>query len=195
MKILGVNGSPNKSGVTSNLLSQALNAAERRGAEIKTIRPNESPCKHCYDISGAKTYPCSHNEIRKLHDAVLSSDGIILATPVHWLNMSSSMKNFVDILTPLECSGFLMEGKVVGIIAVAQGEGSSQVAQNLACILNHMGCVIPPYAMIFYATQLSKKLRKDWVERDIELLGKNMVIACNLLKHIKPNNKPNWDYE
>lgn len=126
----------------------------------------------------------------RLRKMLLEADGFVLASPVNWMNVSALMKNFIDKLTVLEEQGFLLEGKVAGFVVTENEGGGWEAINDMAAPLNHMGVLTPPYSMMFHNFSLRKQKISRWMDKDLELLGKNIVVMCEMVK----NSKPNWDY-
>ena len=184
--ILGINGSPNKNGLCVKLLKKTLNSISKNKAKTKIY--------HLIDIQ-KEFYHSNYKRIvekdfKMLANEILKADGFILATPVYWMNMSSLMKNFIEKLTVFELKDFQLEGKTAGFIAVGEEDGGWQTTLNMAGPLNHMGIIIPPYSTFFYNKRFAHKSDKGWMEKDLNLLGKNIVELCRMIKEYKPN----WDY-
>ncbi len=187
ISVIGINGSPRKSGICARLLKKSLSKLKKLGANVKLY--------HLIDIE--KEFYHSHykrtleKDFRKLGKELLMCDGVILATPVYWVNVSSLMKNFIEKLTVFEIREFKMEGKVAGFITTCEEDGGLQAILDMAGPLSHMGFLFPPYSMVFYNTKFSKKSELKWMETDIDLLGKNVYEMCSMIKSYKPD----WDYE
>src|SRR3989338_8243760 len=112
ISILGINGSPKKSGLTSKLLMQCLDQAQIEGAKTQLV--------HLVDYEKSFFKGDTHRvseDLKSVVDLLLGANGFVVATPVHWMNMSSLLKNFLDQLTVLEEHNFDLEGKVAGFIA------------------------------------------------------------------------------
>lgn len=186
VKILGISGSPNKTGTCTRLLLQALRAAKKSGAHIEIV--------HLIDIE--RTFYKSHygtepeRDFKRLAKKLLSADGFIFATPVYWMNMSSLMKNLFEKLTVFEINNFKLEGKVAGFITTCEEDGGWKAALDMAGPLDHMGVLFPPYSMVFYNKKFSKRSERGWMKKDIELLGQNVVELCKILKL----GQPKWGY-
>lgn len=86
------------------------------------------------------------DDITDLYPEILRADGLALATPAYWANMSAVMKNFIEHLTPLENDGFLLEGKVAAVIAASkENEGGIEMAaMSLVVALIAMGILFSP---------------------------------------------------
>lgn len=185
--ILGINGSPNKNGICASLLKKALKSASDNGAKTKIYHLIDIE-KNFYHSSYKKKI---ESDFKKLGVEILKANGIILATPVYWMNMSALMKNFFDKLTVFELNDFKCEGKVAGFIATEDEEGGWKTVSDMAAPLDHMGFIFPPYSMVFYKIKLSGKSERNWMKKDVDLLGKNVAELCKMIKSYKPN----WDYK
>ena len=132
VKILGIVGSPRKGGNTEIMVREALEAAQKAGAEtelILVVDKNISPCDAC----GA----CEENGICKIKDdmqmiyqQLKSADGIIFGTPVYFINVSAQAKAIID-----RTYAFLrtreLRGKVAAALVVARRVGAGQVLSIL----------------------------------------------------------------
>jgi len=186
MKIIGINGSPFVKSRTSDLLNQVLKTAENLGAETEVINLAENKMNlpsgklglHYKDEK-------SNDDMPEIYEKLINADALIFATPTHWFNVSSLIKIFIDRLTVLEESGFLLEGKVVGFIAWGPEGGATNALENLALIFNHAGCVIPPYALMYITND-----KYEWMEKDLALM------AQNIIKQVKAQKLTNisWGY-
>ncbi len=180
--ILGINGGK-KNGRTSTFLRSSLSEAKRLGASIKIIEladfkilPITKVAKNPELDSSLK----SSDDTGDILKEVLRADGIIFATPVHWFGPSAEMKIFIDRLTPLENSGFLLEGKVAGFIALGNEAGKVNTLMQLSAVTNHMGMLLSPYSLIY----LENKPR-PWAKKDLLLLPKNMLKLIDAVKERK----------
>lgn len=189
--ILGINGSPYKDGIVVELLSLVLNAAEKEGAEIKTV--------HLYDlksirIGGAYSKdPATdtvanmpQDDITALYPEILRADGIVFATPVYWANMSAVMKDFIEHLSPLENDGFALLGKSAAFIAASkENEGGVEMAaMSMVAPITQMGVIVPPNAVMWYPSHwaTSKGDHTGWAKEEAPSVGRNMVKLARLLK-------------
>ena len=86
MKILFINGSPNKSGQTVRLAETLLS-----GKTYDTIHLVD--CKiYCYGQS------YGDDELPKVLTAMKQADTIVIGSPVYWHNMSGAVRNLLDRL-------------------------------------------------------------------------------------------------
>lgn len=160
MKVVGFNGSPRKYGNTARLLEAALAGARIAGAETVRVDLYDyevRPCLGCLsDVEEACRIPCViRDDMDRIYRLIEESDGIIIATPIYWFNVSGVVKNLIDRMTAFEnmihhVGRSLVEGKAAGVIAVGNEQGGAMVTANLLLTLNSMGFAIPPWGFAYY---------------------------------------------
>lgn len=197
--ILGINGSPHRDGIVHQLLQRVLAGAEKRGAEVRTV--------HLYDLNSVRTPglyskdPQSEtpahvpkDDIVSLYPEIVRADGLVLATPVYWANMSAAMKDFIEHLTPLENDGFQLEGKLAAFISASkENEGGLEMAvMSMVSALAQMGVLIPPNSILWHPGQWSNAKQKDisWAWEGAPGVGENMVRLIEILR----KNKISWGW-
>jgi multimeric flavodoxin WrbA len=180
--IVGINGSPRRTGGTVDMLEETL----------ESVRIHEGRTKRL-DLLDYKMLPYHGDYKRKpdqeslrLFGEIEKADGMVLATPVHWMGPSTLMKTFIDNLTYLEVSGTKLQGKVAGVLTHAWEDG----ARDLAGILSAMGCVLPPYSLNMRNKNLRRNIETVWMWTDAALLGKNMVTMAEMIRQMAPD----WSY-
>jgi len=195
--VIGINGSPRRKGTTSLLINKFLKEVEKNGGEtelINLIDKRIRPCLGCYSENpDICHYPCRQkDDMEKICSLLIKADVIVFGTPVYWFNMSGLMKNFIDRLTCLAASGYLLEGKV-GVFFSASKEnegGKLNASLSMASALNHLGLFIPPYGILFYPGK-EKIVRKgkvvwdDWVLKDSSKIAKNIISLSKFLRKSK----------
>ena len=98
MKILGIWGSPRRSGNTEILLDALLNGAAQDGAEVEKIALRElkiSPCLEIYHCIKDGTCPIK-DDMRDLYPKLLAADVVVLASPVFFYGLTAQAKALVD---------------------------------------------------------------------------------------------------
>lgn len=178
ISVIGINGSPSKTGKCAKLLNHALKQCKSLNANIETVHL----VNHEKDLFALGDVDNPPGSTSKLLRKVKGADCIILATPVHWFGVSALMKNFLDHLTTLEARNFLLEGKIVGFIATLEEDGGMKAVLDMAGPLNHMGAIIPPYAMFFHNTRVAKLSERRWMLKDHKLVGSNVVKLAHVTK-------------
>lgn len=103
MKILILNGSPRKKGVTSTLLAE-LAAGINGKQEVEIVRVHDlhmKPCIGCLKCRPDKICILPHDDAHLLAEAVKNADLLVIGSPVYWGNMPGPLKVFFDRNVPL----------------------------------------------------------------------------------------------
>lgn len=151
MMILGICGGK-RGGKTDRLLKRALKSA---------------PCET--DIIYLSWRTNYRKEIRRM----IAADGLVLATPVHWYNVSKEMKALIDEMP--DGPRYPFDGKPVMFIAVCNEDGGQQAINSMMAPLNGMGFVVPPYAGVFHNTSIRGHGEVGWQLADIKDMGKRLA--------------------
>ncbi|MBO3801079.1 MAG: flavodoxin family protein [Thermoproteota archaeon] len=188
-KVLFLNGSPRNYGLTYTLLSFALRGASSVGAETKLFNLYEleiHPCLGCLsDNQSSCMYPCViDDDMKKIYHEVLSSNGIVIATPIYWFAPSGVVKNFIDRLTVFENMIFingrsLVEGKIAGVIAVGNDGGAVQAISSIISALISMGFSVPPFSFCYHT---SNEEPNDNTLLDAFNVGRNVALLAKVLE-------------
>jgi multimeric flavodoxin WrbA len=142
MKIIGILGSSRKSGNTEILLDLALEEAKKNGASISKIPLKGkaiAPCNGCEKC--LKTGKCViKDDMQKIYNKMLESEGIIWATPVYFWSMSGQTKTVMDRTYALSFPRLQLMNKVGGLILVAGTRGCINTANifHMYFSYNHM---------------------------------------------------------
>ena len=99
MKISAFVGSPNRDGNTATLVKAMCEAASRNGHETRIF--------HLYDLKIAGCRDCGHcktesedcilpDDFQMCRKEIIASEGIILASPVYFGQITGTLKSFID---------------------------------------------------------------------------------------------------
>ena len=98
MKIVVLEGSPNRHGSSNMLADEFIRGAEEAGHEVKiydAARGNINPCLGC-DRCGMAGDCVQKDDGNGLLKELLSSDAVVFATPVYYFTMSAQLKTVID---------------------------------------------------------------------------------------------------
>lgn len=104
MKILAINGSHRVGQNTNYLINEALSAAAELGAETEVIELSEKNVEYCTGCNRCLFKPeCSikDDDMEEIKQKMLEADGIIVASPDYFSNVSGRMKTFIDRTRPM----------------------------------------------------------------------------------------------
>jgi len=134
MRILILQGSPRKNGNTETVCHLLSETLARNGASVESLRLAEMTiggCQECFSCQRDPARPgCAiEDDMGLVYEKVLSSDGVIVATPVFCWCMSAQMRLVMDRFYAFCKFGHtkdgrficLIEGKRFGLVVTAGG--------------------------------------------------------------------------
>ncbi|MCW8796573.1 MAG: flavodoxin family protein [Chlorobium sp.] len=101
MKVLAVNGSPRKEGNTHKMIMQVFEALEEEGIETELVQTGGKiirGCLSCYKCIERKDRRCAtgNDMFNELFEKMLAADGIILASPTYFADITPELKAIID---------------------------------------------------------------------------------------------------
>lgn len=133
MQILAIVGSPRPKGNTSCLVDLALEEATQLGAQTEKLILSKYQVNPCLGHEKCGTFDSClrKDDTGWILDKMCRADGVILATPVYYYNVSAQMKAFIDrnyfLFTHKRKSG----ARAVGFIVVAHNSGIEPTLNTL----------------------------------------------------------------
>ncbi|OGD54142.1 flavodoxin [Candidatus Bathyarchaeota archaeon RBG_13_38_9] len=209
IKVLGISGSSRQQPEMSKserLLASALDHAKNLGAETEFIRLKDLKIYDCEGNYSENptlcTYPCQSSmkyqddQMQRVYDAILSTDVLILATPIRWNNHSALVQKFVERMNCIENSDILfgkklIKNKVAGLIVIGHVDGLQHVAGNLLNFFSWLGFNSPDVAITSWVGEYDEDTTKDWeqiqknkyTQEDLEnMVNSSINLAYNLKK-------------
>lgn len=176
MKILGLSCSPRKSGNTEILVGEALNGAQKEGAEVELFSLSGKeikPCDGCYTC--LETGKCHINDdMQAVYQKLVAADGIIFGTPIYFYSMTGQAKALIDRTIVLRRPSIRLANKVGGVIAVAGALGIIDAIKDLYfyIVINHM--VAADYVAA-YASEKGAIRKNERAMKAAWELGREMV--------------------
>ena len=133
MKILAIVGSPRLNGNTGYLVDQALEEAEKLGAETEKLVISQYRVNPCLGHADCASFDAcrQQDDAGWILEKFCQADGVILATPVYYYNVSAQMKTFIDRNYFLYMHNRKYKARAVGIIIVAEQEGIEDTLHTL----------------------------------------------------------------
>ncbi len=98
-KILAIQGSYKNNGVTTTMLTHAVEESKKAGYEVEYIRLHDHTigyCKGCRKCFETGECVFKDDDMAWISDSIKNSDVIILAAPVYWANVPAIVKNLFD---------------------------------------------------------------------------------------------------
>lgn len=123
MKVVAIVGSPRPKGNTSYLVDQALAEIAAHGIETEKIMLSQYRINGCLGHENCSSFAACQqkDDAPAILEKFSTADGIILATPVYYYNMTAQMKTFIDRNYFLYTHGIGLKARCAGVIVVAGG--------------------------------------------------------------------------
>ena len=101
MKVLAVNGSPRREGNTHKMIMKVFQALEAEGIETELVQVGGKiirGCLSCYKCIERKDRQCAtkNDMFNDLFETMLAADGIILASPTYFADITPELKAVID---------------------------------------------------------------------------------------------------
>jgi multimeric flavodoxin WrbA len=183
MKVVAFNGSPRKEGNTSLLIQRVFGELDREGIETETVHFGGKPLRGC-----TACQKCVENKDKKcvLPDDGLNgyvakmeqAEGIILASPVYFSNVTSEMKALIDRAGYVcKANGGLLKRKVGAAVVAVRRAGATIVYSDLNFFFGIQEMVIPgsTYWNLGVGRLPGEVLKDEEGLKTMETLGQNMA--------------------
>ena len=120
-KIIAIHGSPRKHGNSIYLAKQALKELEDKKYSVEEIFLHDlkiRPCKGCDACRKViKGHCVIKDDMQKIYKQVLSTDLLLLSSPIYWFTISAQLKLFFDRLYAVHNDSFsALKGLKIGIV-------------------------------------------------------------------------------
>ena len=168
-----MNGSTHRSHDTGIMVDIAEKELKRRKVNYRRVDLNELDIRHCWCCysmgDSACTYPCRNqlDQMPILHEMILNSKAVIIASPINWNNMSARLKDFLDRLTCIENLTSLGKesrtvGKSVAILVNGHEDGAIKTAFDIYLYFQQMGYVMVPYGIAYRTHGAGRNAKTDY---------------------------------
>ena len=179
MNILALVGSPRSGGNTDFLVDQALAEAAELGAETEKIILSQYDVKPClgHDECSDLDQCVQRDDTAGILDKFCKADGVILATPVYYYNVSAQLKAFMDRNYFLYTHNRKSQARAVAVIVVAEVEGIEDTVHTLKRFINESFDVEKDSILEVhgYASRLGDVSNNAPLLRQARELGRQMV--------------------
>lgn len=175
MKILGLCCSQRKGGNTEFMLNEALQGAQKEGAEIELYSVAGKDIKPCDGCHACMKGDCHiKDDMQELYQKMVGADGIIFGVPSYFYGMAGTAKNIIDRTTALNKPGWRLANKVGAVIAVG---GSLGLADIMKDIYFYMVCkqMLPANFVAAYGLQKGDVTKLENGIKAAREMGKQMV--------------------
>lgn len=105
MKIIAINGSPRKNGITASLLDKAMEGAVLNGAEVELVHLYDLNykgcigCLSCKNREGKSFGKCAiKDDLTPILGKILNADAIIIGSPIYLGSLTGEARSFMERL-------------------------------------------------------------------------------------------------
>ncbi len=199
LDLLIINGSTHSSHNTNVLVEWAEDVLHKEKINYKRIDLNSINVQHCWccysNRDDACTLPCRNqgDEMPILHDMLLKSKAVLIASPINWNCMSARLKDFLDRTTCIQNLQILKgqapcAGKPLAILVAGHEDGAYKTAHDIFHYFQQMGYVLAPFGITYvthgadFNTDTDSKFIKtsQKTKHFVEATTKNLVNAMRL---------------
>ena len=187
MKVVAFNGSPRKNGNTSLMIKTVFNELEKENIECELVNLAGKPihgCIACYKCSENLDKRCAEKNdiINECIEKILEADGIILASPTYFSNVTTEMKALIDRAGLVaKVNNNMLKRKIGAAIVTVRRAGAIHVFNSINHFFLISEMIIPGSSYWNLAIGLDKgDVRSDPEGiQTMKKLGKNMVWLLN----------------
>lgn len=193
MKVIAFNGSPRKKGNTSLLIGQVFETLEKEGIQTEEVNLTGEKlrgCVACYRCWETKDGKCAVKDdpVNGWIDKIREADGIILASPTYFADVTTELKALMDRAGMTSLAGGALLRRKVGaaVVAVRRG-GAIHVFDtiNHFFLINQM--IVPGscYWNVGIGREIGDVEKDEEGGRTMRILGENMAWLMKSLTEVK----------
>ena len=192
MKVLLVNGSPNKAGCTYTALSEVARALNAEGIETEIFHIGNTPisgCKACRACK--KTGKCIIDDlVNEFAKKAKEADGFIFGSPVYYAAANGSLVSFMDRL--FFSAGKTMRLKPAAAVASARRAGTTATLDiiNKYFTICEMPIVSSRYWNMVHGSTPDDVLKDEEGLWTMRTLGRNMAYLLKAIGAAKEAGIP-----
>jgi multimeric flavodoxin WrbA len=182
MKVIAINGSPREGGNTHILVSCVLDELKIAGIETEIIRiggESVRGCSACNECWKQKNRRCviETDSINLCIEKMMLADGIIIASPTYFGNVTTEVKALIDRAGAVGCAnGNMFKRKVGAAVVSASREGALNVYNSITDFFLIEEMVVP--GSCYWNTGIG--FDKGEVRRDTDGLHTMKVLGQNM---------------
>lgn len=179
MKVLLVNGSPNKEGCTYTALTEVGKGLKEQNVDSEVFWIGRRPISGCVACGAcSKTGRCYMNDaVNEFLDKAEGYDGFVFGSPVHFAAMAGNITSFMDRAFFCARTNNEMAGKPAASVTSCRRSGSTSTLDQLNRYFIHRGMPVVPsqyWPMVYGNTP--EEVRQDGEGLQImRTLGRNMA--------------------
>ena len=188
MKVVAFNGSARKDGNTAILIRYALKELENEGIDTELVQlagrrlRGCTACMKCFETRDQRCI-IKNDIVNRCIQKMIGADGIILGSPVYFLDVSPEMKALIDRCGFVSmANGGLYRRKVGSVVVAVRRTGASRTADTMMHFLLAGDMIIPGFPGIGVGRNIGDvEDDAEGIER-VKNLGRNMAWLLRTLE-------------
>ena len=193
MKVVAINGSPNKEGNTYHALKMVGSKLEENGIDFEIIHIGNKAIRGCIACGKCrvnKDEKCSitTDPLNEWIQTMKTADGIILGSPVHYAGIPGTMKSFLDRSFYVAGSnGGLFRHKVGAAVVAVRRTGGSVTFDSLNHFLTYSEMILATsnYWNVIHGRIPGEVVLDEEGTQIMEVLGSNMAWLLKMREQTK----------
>jgi multimeric flavodoxin WrbA len=190
-KILAINGSPRKGGNTSILIRHIAQELENEGIETETVQLGGKKihgCTACMKCFENKDRQCviDSDPVNACIEKLVEADGVILGSPVYFLDVTPEMKAFIDRAGFVSFSnGHLFRHKVGNAVVAVRRTGASRTLDTMLHFFLAHDMIVPGFPGIGVGRDIGDVEQDDEGIANVKRVGQNMAWLLQIMEKQK----------
>ena len=198
MKVIAINGSPNKEGNTFHALSMVGDELKANGIDFEILHIGHKMihgCTACSKCAINKDEKCiiKTDDLNQWIQIIKEADGIIIGSPVYYSGIAGTMKSFLDRLFYVSGSnGGLLRQKVAAAVVAVRRSGGSVTFDSLNHYLTYSEMIIATsnYWNVIHGREAGEVNQDIEGKQIMRVLGKNMAWLLKMKEATKGSIDP-----
>ena len=192
MKVLMINGSPNKNGCTYTALSIVAEALAAEGVESEIVWLGNGPVRDCIGCGACrKAGKCVFDDdgLSAIIEKCAEADGFVFGSPVYYSHPSGRLLSVLDRL--FFSSSKLLRGKPGAAVVSARRAGTSS-SLDVICkhfTINQMPLISSSYWNMVHGAKAEDVWQDEEGVQTMRNLGRNMAAYLKGEGAPNPNNE------
>jgi multimeric flavodoxin WrbA len=193
MRVVAINGSPNKNGNTHQALTMVGAKLQENGVDFEIIHIGNKAIRGCIACGLCRKNQdekCSitTDVVNEVVQQMKNADGIILGAPVHYSGIPGTMKSFLDRSFYVAGSnGGLFRNKVAAAVVAVRRTGGSSTLDQLNHFLTYSEMILATsnYWNVIHGRAEGEALQDSEGVQIMEVLGNNMAWLLKMREQTK----------
>jgi multimeric flavodoxin WrbA len=183
MRVLGINGSPHRSGNTSVMLGWALEELQADGIETELFELAGRPivgcvdCRRCFNNKD-KRCAVTSDAFNEIIEKMLAADGVLIAAPTYVANIPANVKAVIERAAYVnKANDWMLKRKVGAAVIVARRGGAMDAFNAINHLFLHAQMIIPgsSYWNMGYGWRGQDVLEDAEAQATMRTLGQNVA--------------------